>query len=76
MDDENTFSGPAVILPRSLTWEWGRDDPDGTRIDRYVGSDGFLYERITPKGGPLDPDFQEVAPGCEPVWQRIGPLRR
>src|SRR6516225_5044958 len=44
-------------MPCSLTWQWGRDNPDGTRIDRYIGSDGVLYERIIPKGGPLCPEF-------------------
>lgn len=60
----------------SLTWAWGRDDPNGTRIDRYIGSDGLQYERIIPKGGPLCPEVQDVMPGCEPYWQLIGPTRR
>jgi len=59
----------------TLDWEWGREDPDGTRIDRYTGVDGFFYERIVPQGGGLCPDLQGEVLGLEPFWQRIGPIR-
>ena len=58
----------------TVTWELGRDDSDGTRIDRYTGADGFFYERI-PNGGGLCPDLQGEVPSLEPFWQRIGPIR-
>ena len=63
------------IPPCTVTWEWGRDEPDGSRIDRYVGADGFFYERIIPKGGGLCPEIQGEVPGLEPFWQRIERIR-
>lgn len=56
----------------TLTWLWGRDEPDGTRIDRYTASDGYFYERMVPPGGGYCPELQGTRPGREPVWTRIG----
>ena len=57
----------------TVTWEWGRDEPDGSRIDRYIGADGYIYyEHIIPKGGGYCPEVQDIVPGREPVWNRVG----
>jgi hypothetical protein len=57
------------------TWLWGRDESDGTRIDRYAANDGYLYERMIPPGGSYCPELQGTVPGREPVWTRIGLIR-
>lgn len=61
--------------PCGWTWLWGRDEPDGTRIDRYAANDGYSYERMIPHGGSYCPEMQGTRPGREPVWTRIGPTR-
>jgi hypothetical protein len=60
----------------TATWLWGRDESDGTRIDRYAANDGYLYERMIPPGGGYCPELQGTVPGREPVWKRIGLMRK
>ena len=59
----------------AITWEWGRDEPNGDRIDRYVGADGCLYERMIPSGGGYCPELQGSVPGREPIWTRLGSIQ-
>lgn len=59
----------------TLNWLWGRDEPDGTRIDRYSANDGYLYERMIPPGGGHCYELRGTVPGREPVWTRIGPAQ-
>jgi hypothetical protein len=58
-----------------MTWLWGKDESDGTRIDRYAANDGYLYERMVPRGGGYCYELRGTVPGREPVWTRIGPTR-
>ena len=60
---EPSFTERGDVPACTVTWEWGRDEPDGSRIDRYVGADGFFYERIIPKGGGYCPEVQGAVPG-------------
>ena len=83
LDSESIDQEPIVIehgdkpTPgMTLNWLWGRDEPDGTRIDRYSTNDGYFYDRMVPTGGGLCPDLQGTVPGREPVWTRIGPIRK
>jgi len=48
----------------------------GSRIDGYVGADGYLYEHTIPPGGGLCPEVQGILPGREPFWTRVGVLNR
>jgi hypothetical protein len=52
----------------TITWEWGRDELNGDRLDRYSGADGFLYERMTPSGGGYCP---EIAGQCAGARTRL-----
>jgi hypothetical protein len=51
----------------TLTWLFGRDEFDGTRIDRYCANDGYVYERVVPPGGGYCPELQGTVLGREPV---------
>jgi hypothetical protein len=56
----------------TITHEDGWDTPDGRRIDRYAGADGYAYEREIPAGGGFCPELQGTVQGREPVWRRLG----
>lgn len=47
------------------TWLWGRDEPDGTRIDRYAANDGYLYERIALSCAAPDPGANLFGPASK-----------
>jgi len=36
-----------------LTRQWDKKDPDGTKIVRYAGADGYLYESVEAQDGRL-----------------------
>jgi hypothetical protein len=74
-DEDPVFIQHGDVPSCTVTWEWGRDESDGSRIDRYVGNDGNYYERIIPKGGGYCPEVQGTISGLEPFWQRIGRVR-
>src|SRR5258706_469674 len=71
MEGEEPFFVENGEVPRcTVTWEWGRDESDGSRIDRYACADGYLYERMIPRGGGYCPEVQGSVPGREPTWTR------
>jgi hypothetical protein len=76
MDEEEPIvieHGDKPAHGTTLNWLWCRDEPDGTRIDRYSANDGYSYERMIPPGGGYCYELRGTVPGREPVWKRIGP---
>ncbi len=41
-----------------LTWQWKRDNPDGTRTEQYAGADGYLYQKLDG--------------GSKTTWRKVG----
>jgi hypothetical protein len=51
MQDES-FPVDVDGRPPSVTKQWTRSNPDGSKTTRFVGADGYLYERVRKQGEP------------------------